>query len=62
MLKYRHGPVAQRIEQDGSNVKVGGSIPFRVAQISLEVLQPQLIKKLYQHQEKKSEKTLPFFR
>ena len=31
MLKYRHGPVAQRIEQDGSNVKVGGSIPFRVA-------------------------------
>src|SRR3989344_9532230 len=26
-----YGPVAQRIEQDGSNVKVGGSIPSRVA-------------------------------
>ena len=25
------GPVAQRIEQDGSNVKVGGSNPPRVA-------------------------------
>jgi hypothetical protein len=28
MVKYCNAPVAQRIEQDGSNVKVGGSIPF----------------------------------